>query len=221
MIADRDSIARPGAHYSSQSPSTTRAEGLFKLGAARNPFLTQSKRAPPDPLPLGTPPSPPQKYKASTGHAPSASFDSEISFLPRISPSVPSPFDVRFSLDSFPSTTSAAEPDTSNNTPPPISEEEQRIIQRIDTIFKGSEVILSHPGSSQYSQGMGASACGLASLNCAKVVFELQREGILGEIMLSELMKQDTMEVSLFADACTRPPPRSFAQPQFFLLSMS
>ncbi|TFK65855.1 hypothetical protein BDN72DRAFT_800715 [Pluteus cervinus] len=68
------------------------------------------------------------------------------------------------------------------------------ITERIERIFTGAEVIVSHPGSSQYAQGTGVSACGLASLNCARVIFEKQKEGLLGEVILGDVMRKETIE---------------------------
>lgn len=73
---------------------------------------------------------------------------------------------------------------------PPLS-----IPESLVQIFDGLEVIVSHPGSSQYSQGSGVSACGLAALNCVKVVLAKERDGIRGTDLVEDLMSEKTTEV--------------------------
>lgn len=58
------------------------------------------------------------------------------------------------------------------------------------------EYVVSHPGRSQYSRsGGGVSACGLATLNCARVIFELERTGIKNAEFICALMRREFMEV--------------------------
>ncbi|EGO18967.1 hypothetical protein SERLADRAFT_443513 [Serpula lacrymans var. lacrymans S7.9] len=54
-------------------------------------------------------------------------------------------------------------------------------------ILLGSERVVSHPGTSQFAngaQGAGTSACGLAVLNFARLVFEQEKYGAQNEDML-------------------------------------
>jgi hypothetical protein len=44
-------------------------------------------------------------------------------------------------------------------------------------ILNGVEHIVSHPGTSQYGGQTGISACGLASLNFARVIFAKEADG--------------------------------------------
>ncbi|TFY74325.1 hypothetical protein EWM64_g9687, partial [Hericium alpestre] len=60
---------------------------------------------------------------------------------------------------------------------------------------KGSEKIVSFAGTSQYGlQGLGTSACGLAALNFARVVFAKAQEGIRGEELLRAILTKETAE---------------------------
>ncbi|PIL36988.1 hypothetical protein GSI_00680 [Ganoderma sinense ZZ0214-1] len=58
-----------------------------------------------------------------------------------------------------------------------------------------TEYIVTHPGRSQYSQtGGGVSACGLAALNCARIVLGLQSAGLDPAHLVQELMKRKFLE---------------------------
>lgn len=57
--------------------------------------------------------------------------------------------------------------------------------------------VVSHQGRSQYSRiGGGVSACGLAALNCARIVLGMERNGLRNEHLVREMMKRETLEVS-------------------------
>ncbi len=60
----------------------------------------------------------------------------------------------------------------------------------------GQEYVVSFEGRSQYGiGGGGVSACGLAALNCARVVLGKEKEGLKGVALLQTLMKRETLEV--------------------------
>ncbi|TFY77299.1 hypothetical protein EWM64_g6711, partial [Hericium alpestre] len=68
-----------------------------------------------------------------------------------------------------------------------------------DIMVKGSEKIVSFAGTSQYGvQGLGASACGLAALNFARVVFAKAQEGVQGEELLQTILTKETAEARIF-----------------------
>lgn len=61
-----------------------------------------------------------------------------------------------------------------------------------------TELVVSHPGRSQYSApGSGASACGLAALNCVRLVLQAERDGVCGIELLEHILKQEFSEVCL------------------------
>jgi hypothetical protein len=72
----------------------------------------------------------------------------------------------------------------------------------------GREQVISHTGVSQYTPGgVGASACGIAALNCVRVVFGKEQEGAQKEALLKEIVHRHTVEVrNLIANFL---PPRS------------
>lgn len=71
------------------------------------------------------------------------------------------------------------------------------ITNHVAKVLNGREHVASFQGRSQYgTEGGGVAACGLAALNCARVVLGKERDGVLGEQILSDLMKQETAEVS-------------------------
>ncbi|KAI0638027.1 hypothetical protein C8Q77DRAFT_405947 [Trametes polyzona] len=64
-------------------------------------------------------------------------------------------------------------------------------------IISGSvrEYVVTHPGQSQYSQnGGGASACGLAALNCARLVLGFQAAGLSSECLVQQIMGLQLLE---------------------------
>jgi len=64
----------------------------------------------------------------------------------------------------------------------------------IQQILNGSEHIVSHPGTSQYGGREGISACGLASLNFARVIFAKEAGGSSDDILQS-VIASDTAHV--------------------------
>ena len=67
--------------------------------------------------------------------------------------------------------------------------------------------VVSFAGRSQYTgeeggrAGAGASACGLAALNCARIILKKERNGSKGFALLGEMMRKETLEVSVI-DVC-------------------
>ncbi|SJL03907.1 uncharacterized protein ARMOST_07264 [Armillaria ostoyae] len=62
-------------------------------------------------------------------------------------------------------------------------------------VIKEKEKLVVHPGTSQYTIG-GVSACGLASLNFARLVLDKEREGIQGVALLADIASVQAVEVS-------------------------
>lgn len=58
-----------------------------------------------------------------------------------------------------------------------------------------TDYVVSH-GRSQYSGSGGISACGLAAMNCVRLVLLKERAGICGKALLEELVEEKTIEVS-------------------------
>lgn len=66
----------------------------------------------------------------------------------------------------------------------------------ISAVYYGfSQHVVSFAGRSQYNGGGGASACGLAALNCARVVLGKERDGVKDVDLLQDMMKKETLEV--------------------------
>ncbi|KAG9018935.1 hypothetical protein FRB90_008128 [Tulasnella sp. 427] len=68
-----------------------------------------------------------------------------------------------------------------------------RIRRDIDGVLKGGQIVKSYPGTSQYAQ-KGVSACGLASLNVAKNVLVMEKNGCVGRQLLEQMMYEDFMQ---------------------------
>ncbi|KAF8645632.1 hypothetical protein AX16_007714 [Volvariella volvacea WC 439] len=66
--------------------------------------------------------------------------------------------------------------------------------EQIEKIMRGVEVVVSHVGSSQYEDGIGVSACGLAALNCVRIVLGKEQDGVTGERLVMEMMKRQAVE---------------------------
>lgn len=62
-------------------------------------------------------------------------------------------------------------------------------------ILRGVQHVVTHSGISQYQAG-GLSACGLAALNCARVILTKEKEGLSGEALLNELVQEEMARVS-------------------------
>jgi hypothetical protein len=67
----------------------------------------------------------------------------------------------------------------------------------VGTILQGQEQVVSHPGTSQYGTGAGLAACGLAALNCARIILGKEEEGIRNEALLRDIVSRETTEVHL------------------------
>lgn len=67
----------------------------------------------------------------------------------------------------------------------------------VRSILDGAvEHIISFDGRSQYSgDGGGVSACGLAALNCTRLVLQKDKSGIHGEDLLKDMMQREMFEV--------------------------
>jgi hypothetical protein len=67
-------------------------------------------------------------------------------------------------------------------------------------VFLGNQQIVSHVGVSQFqasgSAGTGRSACGLAALNCARIVFDREERGIRNKSLLRQVLARETAEVN-------------------------
>ena len=63
---------------------------------------------------------------------------------------------------------------------------------------EAAEYVVTHPGRSQYRQdGGGGSACGIAALNCARIVLGLHATGLGSVQLVQELVKRTMLEASL------------------------
>ncbi|KAF8657107.1 hypothetical protein AX16_002294 [Volvariella volvacea WC 439] len=61
-------------------------------------------------------------------------------------------------------------------------------------VLNGELVVVSYEGTSQYSQGGGSSACGLAALNCARIVLGHEKTGVKSLNLLDVMMQRSTAE---------------------------
>jgi hypothetical protein len=65
-------------------------------------------------------------------------------------------------------------------------------------LVDGTEHVLSYGGTSQYAKdGTGASACGLAALNFARVVFSMEQTGMQNTALLQAVLSRECVEVRL------------------------
>lgn len=62
--------------------------------------------------------------------------------------------------------------------------------------------VVSH-GRSQYSGPGGVSACGLAAMNCARVVLGKEKRGTRGRALLEHMAKEETLDVRLLSCAAS------------------
>jgi hypothetical protein len=63
-------------------------------------------------------------------------------------------------------------------------------------LVDGTERILSYGGTSQYNRdGAGASACGLAALNFARIVFSMEQGGLQNTDLLEAVLARECAEV--------------------------
>ena len=63
-------------------------------------------------------------------------------------------------------------------------------------VLANGECVISFLGASQYAEGAGVSACGIAALNCVRVIFSKEHEGLQDAALVTAIMSRDTMEVS-------------------------
>ncbi|KAG6890929.1 hypothetical protein C0995_000886 [Termitomyces sp. Mi166 len=77
----------------------------------------------------------------------------------------------------------------------------------ISQVFKGEQLLVSHDGLSQYRHhSVGQSACGLAALNCARLIFEKQNDGLRGEDLILWLSsRQGVEEITSICEFWTNP----------------
>jgi hypothetical protein len=68
--------------------------------------------------------------------------------------------------------------------------------EAMQRILAGDEIVVSHPGASQYTApGGGVSACGIAALNCLHIIFGKERNGLRGSALVENIMTRDVAEV--------------------------
>lgn len=66
----------------------------------------------------------------------------------------------------------------------------------VELLQGGTEHVVSHPGRSQYSvQGGGASSCGLAALNCARLVLQNEQDFVTGHVLVQKVIERAFSEV--------------------------
>lgn len=68
----------------------------------------------------------------------------------------------------------------------------------IHAIHSGKKYLCTHEGISQYSEG-GSAACGLAALNCARIVLDIERKGVRGDDLIMAMLERKTMQVRIIA----------------------
>jgi hypothetical protein len=78
-----------------------------------------------------------------------------------------------------------------------MSQAQQRTKEIVRKVMDGTEEIVCHRGTNQYGdRGItGVSACGLAALNFARVVFEKEQESRQGEDFLEAVIAKETVHV--------------------------
>lgn len=98
----------------------------------------------------------------------------------------------------------------------------------VEQLLSGArnEVVVSH-GRSQYSTSGGASSCGLAALNCARIVLSKETGGLKVESLVRSILLPDTFEVSVMVDCawyhayiCTRKSSVHVRRGRILLISM-
>jgi hypothetical protein len=79
-------------------------------------------------------------------------------------------------------------------------------------VVDGAEHVVSHGGISQYNRdGTGASACGLAALNFARIVFSMERSGLRDTTLLQAVLARACAEVlRCFSNPLSRPSTGSY-----------
>ena len=95
------------------------------------------------------------------------------------------------SMSSLKTTTTRLLGSGPRESPPNADKEISRSILR-----GGVERVLSYGGTGQYSRdGTGASACGLAALNFARIVFSMEQSGLQGTDLLQAVLTRECAEV--------------------------
>jgi len=76
-------------------------------------------------------------------------------------------------------------------------------------LVDGAEHVVSHDGTSQYNKGgTGASACGLAALNFARIAFLMEQDGLKDATLLQGVLARECAEVQrLYSLAVIQTPP--------------
>ena len=63
-------------------------------------------------------------------------------------------------------------------------------------VVDGEQHVVSHAGTSQYNRdGTGTSACGLAALNFARIVFSMEQSGLQDTTLLQAVLARACVEV--------------------------
>jgi hypothetical protein len=67
----------------------------------------------------------------------------------------------------------------------------------VQNVLGGTEQVVCYPGTNQYGDGgiTGVSACGLAALNFARVIFEKEQETGRVEEFLQAVVAEETVHV--------------------------
>ena len=71
----------------------------------------------------------------------------------------------------------------------------------VRNVLDGTEEVICHRGTHQYGERgiFGVSACGLAALNFARVIFEKARESARDEDLLRDVIAKETVQVSPYS----------------------
>ena len=93
-------------------------------------------------------------------------------------------------------------------------------------VLANGECVVSFLGASQYAEGGGVSACGIAALNCVRVIFSKEQLGLRDAALVTEIMSRDTMEVSApIVTSISWPiltsPPRIYAGNNVYMCPMA
>ena len=82
-----------------------------------------------------------------------------------------------------------------NRTQKTLSVTDPKAISR-SVLMNGTEHIVSYGGTGQYNRdGSGASACGLAALNFARIVFSIEQGGLRDEPLLQAVLTRECAQV--------------------------
>jgi hypothetical protein len=68
-------------------------------------------------------------------------------------------------------------------------------------VVDGTEHVVSYSGTSQYKDGTGASACGLAALNFARIVFSMEQSGLQDTALLQAVLARACVEVRHYSNS--------------------